>query len=57
MVGNTKEGPNFAQFALLSKGVVLRQLWTQRGLMYLGLRWVVTHSVVVNFCGTFMYLR
>jgi hypothetical protein len=26
---NTKEGFDFAQSALLSRGVVLRQLWTQ----------------------------
>ena len=32
MVGNTKEGSNLAQSKLLSRGVVLRQLWSQRGL-------------------------
>jgi hypothetical protein len=38
MVGSTKEGFDFAQFALLLRGVVLRQLWIQCGLGYLGVK-------------------
>jgi hypothetical protein len=30
------DGQNFAQFALLSRGAILRQLCTQHGLRYLG---------------------
>jgi hypothetical protein len=37
-IGNTKESPHFAQFSLLSSGVALRQLWTQCGLRYLGVK-------------------
>jgi hypothetical protein len=33
-----KKGPNFAQFALLSRGVVTRQLWTQHRLRCLGVK-------------------
>jgi hypothetical protein len=32
MVGSTKESLNFAQSALLSRGIDLRQFWTQRGI-------------------------
>jgi hypothetical protein len=28
--GSTKKSLNFAQFALFSRGVVLKQFWTQR---------------------------
>jgi hypothetical protein len=38
MVGSTKEGFDFAQSALLSIGVVLRQIWTQCGLGCLGIK-------------------
>ena len=38
MVGSTEEGPNFAQSTLLSRGVVLRQLWTQHGFGCLGVK-------------------
>ena len=34
---STKKVPNFAQFALLLKGVNLQQLWTQCGLRCLGI--------------------
>jgi hypothetical protein len=38
IIGKTKEGPCFAQFALLSRRAALRQLWTQRGLKCLGVK-------------------
>jgi hypothetical protein len=45
MVGSTKKGFNFAQSNLLSRGVVLRQLWTPRKLKCLG----------VDLASTLMY--
>jgi hypothetical protein len=55
MVGSTIKGPKFAQFALLSRGVVLRQLWTQHGLMCLGVKclnflWAL-HRPFIKPCG------
>jgi hypothetical protein len=38
MVGSAKEGPSFAQFSLLSRRAILRELWTQCGLRCLGVK-------------------
>ena len=46
-VGSTKEGPNFAQSTLLSRGVALRQLRTLHGLGCLGVK--VLEHIFNNF--------
>ena len=53
MVGSIKEGFDFAQFALLSRGVVLRQLWTQCGLACLG----VKIDVIAKLLELFHHIR
>jgi hypothetical protein len=39
-----KKGPNFAQSTLFSRGVVLRQFWTQLSLGYLGIKEAIVGS-------------
>ena len=44
------KGPNFAQSTLLSRGAILRQLWTEHGLECLGVKLVphMSHAKAIT---------